>query len=381
MGKRILVTSTDLMMIQFLVPHVRNLAEHGYEVEIACSEVGGRMKEVWEKLKSHTKAIHTVRLVRSPASFTNLKGYRDMKRVINTGKYDIIWTNEPVMGVVTRLAARKARKNGTKVLYMVHGFHFYKGAPAVNWMVYYPVERWASRFCDEIVTINKEDYERAKRFHARGVRYIHGIGIDMSRLHSAGTQCDIRKELGLGNDSFLVLSVGELLPRKNQQVIIRALGKLKDGDIHYILCGKGNKKAELDALAAKNKVEKQVHFLGYRKDVADIYGQTDLLALPSRREGLGLAGLEGMYCGLPLVSSNVNGIRDYMENGKTGYMFDPDDAEGFASGIRKLKNSPEKRKAYGEYNRKAALPFCIENSKQEVLGLISGLAGLTPKNG
>ena len=380
MGKRVLITSTDLMMIQFLAPHVQNLAEHGYKVEIACSDVGGRMDEVRDRLKDWTGAIHTVRLVRSPASLTNLKGYRDMKKVIDAGNYDIVWTNEPVMGVVTRLAARKARKKGTKVLYMVHGFHFYKGAPAVNWMVYYPVEKWASRFCDEIVTINKEDYGRAKGFHAGSVRYIHGIGIDMTRLHPAVEQCDIRKELGLGEESFLLLSVGELLPRKNQQVIIRALGKLKDKDIHYILCGKGSKKAELAALAAKTGVEKQVHFLGYRRDVADIYGQTDLLALPSRREGLGLAGLEGMYCGLPLVSSNINGIRDYMENGKTGYMFDPDNAGGFAAGIRKLKNSPEKRRAFGEYNRKAALPFCIENSKQEVLELVSELSGSTVKN-
>lgn len=373
MGKRILITSTDLMMIQFLVPHVQNLAEHGYEVEIACSEVGGRMNEVREKLKDYTRAIHTVRLVRSPASLTNLKGYQDMKQVINTGKYDIIWTNEPVMGVVTRLAARAARKSGTKVLYMVHGFHFYKGAPLVNWMVYYPVERWASRFCDEIITINKEDYGRAKRFHAQEVRYIHGIGIDMSRLHPGETQCDIRKELGLSTDSFLVLSVGELLPRKNQQVVIRALGRLKDKNIHYILCGKGKKRDQLTMLAKKNGIENQVHFLGYRKDVADIYGQTDLLALPSRREGLGLAGLEGMYCGLPLVTSNINGIRDYMENGKTGFMYDPDDAEGFARGILKMKNSLKMRQGFGSYNRKVVIPFCIENSKQEVLKLIQEL--------
>lgn len=373
MGKRILVTSTDLMMIQFLVPHIKNLAEHGYEVEIACSEVGGRLNEVREKLKNDTKAIHTVRLVRSPASLTNLKGYQDMKKVINAGKYDIIWTNEPVMGVVTRLAARAARKRGTKVLYMVHGFHFYKGAPALNWMVYYPVERWASRFCDEIVTINKEDYGRAKKLHAREVKYIHGIGIDMNRLRLAETQCDIRKELGLSEDSFLLLTVGELLPRKNQQVIIRALGKLKDKKIHYILCGKGKQREKLAMLAKKAGIGEQIHFLGYRKDVGDIYEQVDLLALPSRREGLGLAGLEGMYCGLPLVTSNINGIRDYMENGKTGFMYDTDDAEGFARGILRMKNSPKLRRECGSYNRKVVIPFCVENVKQEVLKLIGEL--------
>ena len=373
MKKRMLITSTDLMMIQFLVPHVVNLAENGYEVEIACSEVGGRMDEVREKLKNHVKGIHVVRLVRSPASLSNIKGYGDMKKVIAGGNYDIIWTNEPVMGVVTRLAARKARKKGTKVVYMVHGFHFYKGAPLLNWMVYYPVEWFVSRFCDEIVTINQEDYARAKKFHAGKIKYIHGIGMDPSRMHYTDSPGNIRKEIGADDRSFLLLSVGELLPRKNQQVIIRALGRLKDRDIHYILCGKGELKEKLENLAKENGIDEQVHFLGYRKDVLDIYGQTDLLALPSRREGLGLAGLEGMYCGLPLITSDINGIRDYMEDGKTGYIYDPDDVNGFAEGIRKMKEDPEFRRKCGEHNRKVVILFFFFFAKKEVLEMIADL--------
>lgn len=370
MSKRILITSTELMMIQFLVPHVIHLTENGYTVDVACSDVGGRMDEVREKLKGYAENIHVVRLERSPVSPKNLLGYQDMKKVINRGNYDIIWTNEPVMGVVTRLAARKAKKAGTKVLYMVHGFHFYKGAPKKYWLMFYPIEKMASRLCDEIITINKEDYERAKTFHVKKVGYIHGIGVDTSRLISCDTHSDIRGEIGVAENSFLILSVGELLPRKNQQVIIRALGLLKDKNIHYILCGKGKQLAELQKLAKENQIEEQVHFLGYRKDVLSIYGQTDLLAFPSMREGLGLAGLEAMHCGLPLVTSNTSGPRDYMENGKTGYMFDPYDAKGFANGIQKLKENPELRKTCGEYNQKAIIPYYIENVKNEVLELI-----------
>ena len=370
MSKRILITSTELMMIQFLVPHVIHLSENGYKVEIACSDVGGRMDEVREKLKDYTEKIHVVRLERSPISPKNFLGYQDMKKIIKQGKYDIIWTNEPVMGVVTRLAARKARKTGTKVLYMVHGFHFYKGAPKKFWLMFYPVEKLFSRLCDGIITINKEDYERAKNFHSKEVRYIHGIGVDTNRLTSNELQSDIRKEIGVPEDTFLMLSVGELLPRKNQQIIIRALGLLKDKSIHYILCGKGKQLSDLQKLAKENNVEDQVHFLGYRKDVLNIYGQTDLLAFPSMREGLGLAGLEAMHCGLPLVTSNTSGPRDYMENGKTGYMFDPYDAEGFAEGIRKLNEDAELRKSCGEYNQNSVIPYYIENVKKEVLELI-----------
>lgn len=370
MPKRILVTSTDLMMIQFLVPHVINLSKHGFDVEIACSDVGGRVPEIREKLSNYVKTIHIVRLVRSPASPQNIKGYQDMKKVIEKGRYDIIWTNEPVMGVATRLAARKARKNGVKVIYMVHGFQFYKGADKKNWLLFYPVEKFMSLFCDVIVTINKEDFHRAKeKMYSRVVKYIHGIGVDTSRLQFSRESCNIKKELGLQEDDFLVLSVGELLPRKNQQVIIRAIGKINDSKIHYIMCGKGAQLNELKILAQKNGIGEQVHFLGYRNDVLDIYGQADLFAFPSRREGLGLAGLEAMYCGLPLVSSNTSGPRDYMENGKTGFMYSPDDVDGFAKGIKVLKDNKELRAKCGNYNRNVVPTFYLERVKDEVIEL------------
>lgn len=373
MGKRILITSTDLMMIQFLVPHVQNLAEHGYEVEIACSEVGGRMNEVREKLKDYTRAIHTVRLVRSPASLTNLKGYQDMKQVINTGKYDIIWTNEPVMGVVTRLAARAARKRGTKVLYMVHGFHFYKGAPLVNWMVYYPVERMMASKADAIVTVNREDYQRAKKLNAKRVEYVHGIGINTERLTLGEKKSNIRQELQLSEEDFIVLSVGELNANKNQQVIIKAISEINDKRIHYLLCGKGDQLKHLQDLAKELKVENNVHFLGYRRDVVDICSQADVFVMPSHREGLPISSLEAMYCGLPLVTSNIRGLVDVMEEGVSGYLCRPDDAEALAKAIQKIKQHPELKSRMSERNRKAVMPFCVDNTKQEILNLINSL--------
>lgn len=369
MSKRILVTSTDLMMIQFLVPHVMNLSEHGFDVEIACSDVGGRIPKIREKLKDYVKIIHIVRLVRNPASPQNIKGYQDMRKVIEKGHYDIIWTNEPVMGVVTRLAARKARKNGTKVIYMVHGFHFYKGAPKLNWMVYYPIEKYMSRFCDEIVTINKEDYRRAKKMHALSVRYIHGIGVDTKRLQKSKEQSDIRKELELKKDDFLVLSVGELNANKNHKVIIQALARLNDSSIHYLICGKGDLLNELQELAKKNHMDKNVHFLGYRNDVMDICSQADLFAFPSYREGLGLAALEAMYAALPLITSNIRGPVDFMENGKTGYICSPDDSGAFAAAIKKMKKHASLRMQMGENNKRIVNRYCLENVKKEVLKL------------
>lgn len=373
MGKRILITSTDLMMVQFLIPHVENLAENGFEVEIACSEVGGRMDEIRKKLEGVVEAVHVVRLVRSPVSLGNFRGYGDMKRVIESGHYDIIWTNEPVMGVVTRLAAQKARKNGTKVLYMVHGFHFHNGGPKFDWAVYYPIERLMASKADLICTINKEDYGRAKRFNVKRVEYIHGIGMNTDRLRLARGETDIRTELGLDKKAFVVLSIGELNTNKNQKTIIQAIAKLEAPDIHYILCGKGDQLENLQGMAKTYGIQDKVHFLGYRKDVVDICSQADVYVMPSRREGLGIAALEAMYCGMPLVTSNVQGLVDIVEDGRSGYICDPDDVEGFARSILKIKENNALRTAMGEHNKAAVRPFCIEAVRDEVFRLIKSI--------
>ncbi|MBR7179893.1 MAG: glycosyltransferase family 4 protein [Oscillospiraceae bacterium] len=368
--KKLLITSTELMMIQFLVPHVKYLSEQGYHVEIACSEVGGRMDDVRNTLEGVVKKIHILRLERSPLSPRNFHGYQDLKKLLSENRYDIIWTNEPVMGVVTRLAANKYRRKGTKVLYMCHGFHFYKGASLPNWLIFYPIERFMSRFCDMIVTINHEDEARARTFHCPHVEYIHGIGVNTDRLHNRNEQSDIRSELGLKKEDFLVLSVGELNENKNQQVILRAIAQLNDPDIHYLLCGKGDKREFLEALAKELGIAQNVHFLGYRKDVVDICHQSDVFAHASRREGISVASLEAMYCGLPLVMSKVRGAEDYLIDGESGFLRNADDVAGFADGIRLLKDNEEQRKRSRQRNRKAVIPYCVENVKREILQLI-----------
>lgn len=375
MSKRILITSTDLMMIQFLVPHVINLADNGYEIEIACSNVGGKIEQIKERLKNTVKKIHVVKLARNPFTLRNFKGYKEMKQIINNGDYDIIWTNEPVMGVVTRLAAKLARRRGTKVLYMVHGFHFFTGAPIINWLIYYPVEKIMAKYADMIVTVNHEDYKRARSMNVKRVEYIHGIGINTDRLSAENNSVDIRKELGLSSEDFLIISVGELNKNKNQKTIIKALAQIKDPAIHYLLCGKGNQLESLKKQVIAEGLEKQIHFLGYRTDVLDICRQADVYVMPSYREGLPVASLEAMYCGLPLLTSNIRGLVDVMENGSSGYMYRPDDYKGFADGLCKLLADPELRKKMGKRNQEYVKQYCIDATKKEVLDLVFSLAG------
>lgn len=373
MDKKILVTSTDLMMIQFLVPHIINLSLNGYDVDIACSNVGNRIDEIRLKLQPYVKAMHIVHLHRSPLKLDNFNGYKELRRIIDDGNYNVIWTNEPVMSVVTRLAAKNSRKKGTKVLYMVHGFHFFNGAPKKNWIVYYPIEKMMASKADIICTVNKEDFKIAKTFNVNRVEYIHGIGINTDRLTKDKKCRSIREELNLPSDSFIVLSVGELNKNKNQKVIIEALNKLSDKKIHYALCGKGDQLEYLQSLVSSFGLDGNVHFLGYRNDVVDICSQANVFVMPSLREGLPVASLEAMYCGLPLITSNIRGLSDIMKDGVTGYLADPYDCSTFANSIKKIKDSENLVKIFSQNNKKIVLPFCIKNTEKELFNIINSL--------
>lgn len=379
--KRLLLTCTDLMAIQFMVPHMRYLSEHGFSVELACSVVGNRLEDLQNAVGGIVK-IHTVRLVRSPYSPKNLNGYADLKKLLAENRYDVIWTNEPVMGVMTRLAARKARKNGTKVVYMAHGFHFYKGAPLYNWMIWATIEKAMAVHHDLLVTINHEDCQWAEE-HTRSVavRHIDGIGVDITRKKiMQDSYHTVRKELGVRDSDIMLLSVGELQTRKNHESVIRAVSLLQDPNVRYFICGKGKLESYLKELIRSLHLEKQVFLLGYRKDVLDLMSAADIFVHPSRREGLGLVCLEAMAVGKPLVTSNVQGIPDYVKNGITGYLCDPMDVERYTDHIRLLIRNPELRGQIGQNNLAYAEKYKIENIQRQILQFLQDLSDPAEKS-
>ena len=339
----------------------------GCEVHIACNfdymedTDEERTKKYLEKIQGEGIILHNIHFARSPLSADNTLAYKKLKKIIDEGHFDLIHAHTPTASILARLAARKARKSGTVVMYTCHGFHFHNAAPKKNWIMFYPIEKWMSRYTDCIVTINKEDFNRARAFHAKQVRYIPGVGVDINRIKNAKVdKRAYKKSIGIPEDCIMLLSVGEMIERKNHQVIIKALGKLRRDDIYYVICGKGPLKEELEKLSASLDV--QTVFLGFRKDIPELCNTADISAFPSRIEGLGLAGIEAMAAGVPLVSSNVHGILDYVIDGKTGYACDPDDVDGFAEAINKLASSEELRESMKDACLKAVEPFEIKNA-------------------
>ena len=369
--KKLLITSTELMMIQFLVPHVKYLSENGFQVEIACSDVGGRMEDVRNALEGVVDAIHVLRLERSPANPRNFLGYQDLRKLLAENHYDVIWTNEPVMGVVTRLAANKYRRRGTKVVYMCHGFHFFSGASKVNWAIYYPIEQIMAHFCDAIVTMNQEDYARALSFKVNNVYKIPGVGVDTGRFSSGGSpefRMAKRRQLGLPEDAYVMLTVGELTKRKNQKVLLNAMAQLNDPSVHYVLCGKGDQQEALERLARELGIAEKVHFLGYRLDVPEIYRMADCFAFSSIHEGLPFALMEAMQTGLLIVASRIRGNVDLIDDGVGGILCDVHSIDQYRDGLMRIRTMDGETMA--AHNRGKLAEFDLKNTRIKICKIL-----------
>lgn len=336
---------------------VRTLLGEGNIVDIAC---GNETAPVPDCYTEWGCKIFRLSCSRSPLNKGNINAFKELSEIVSNGGYDIVHCHTPIAGAVTRLACRKYRKDGLKVIYTAHGFHFYKGAPLKNWLIYYPIEKFCSHFTDVLITINHEDYELAKKkMRAKRVEYVPGVGIDVDKF--ANTVVDRtakRRELGIPEDAFLLLSVGELNENKNHQIVIRALAELQNQNVHYMVAGEGPLHDFLLDLAQELKVADQVHLLGFRNDVAELYKTADVDVFPSNREGLGLAAVEGMVAGLSLICSDNRGTREYAKNGENAVVCSNSVAE-YASAIDKLYRNESLRIDYGNHGATTAHSFNV----------------------
>ena len=304
--------------------------------------------------------IHQIDFVRTPYHPENMKAYKQLKLLVKTEKYNFVHCNTPIGGVLGRLIGKKC--NVEKIIYQAHGFHFYKGAPKINWLVYYPVEKWLAHYTDALITINSEDFELAKaklNLRKNGkVYYVPGVGIDTSQYNlSEKSREEKRRELNIPLDAFLLISVGELNRNKNNSVIISAMEKLKNKNVYYILCGVGEKESELKEQADKAELLENIRFLGYRNDVKELYKAADCFVMPSFREGLSRSAMEAMASGLPCILSDIRGNRDLIENGSGGFLCKPYDVSGFSKAISKLSEDCSMCERMSESNLKRIKDF------------------------
>ncbi len=347
--KRVLFCATvDYHFKAFHIPYLKWFKEQGWEVHIAAS---GNLELPFVDEK------YDIPIQRSPFKVKNLTAYNQLKETIDNNQYQIIHCHTPMGGVLARIAARAARKNGTKVIYTAHGFHFCKGAPLVNWLLYYPIERMLASYTDCLITINSEDYNLSKShgFKAGVIEHVHGVGVntDVYRPVDQLRKNMIRRSFGYSPEDFLLLYAAEFNKNKNQQLLINAFTKVK-GDIpnaKLLLAGEGPLLEECKALARKLGIDEYVHFLGLRNDVELLVKMSDLAVASSLREGLPVNILEAMACGLPVVATENRGHRELVKNNETGFINNPLDVGKFASKIIELAQSEYMRNKLGKSSR------------------------------
>lgn len=332
--KKVLFVATVVGHIKaFHLPFLKQLQENGWETHVAA-----KADSVSETQIQYCDTFHNVNFTRNPFTFRNLKAYFQLKEIMESYNFDIIHCHTPVGGAITRLAAKNIHSNKVaKVMYTAHGFHFYKGAPLLNWLVYYPIEKFLSRYTDVLITINKEDFARAKTFHAKKVEYVPGVGIDIDKIQSTIVdKAQKRLELGIPKDVFLFISVGELNKNKNHEIVIKALSRIKgNGKICYIIIGEGHLKKYLTCLIDRLGMDSQIYLLGFRTDVIELLKASDCFVFPSLREGLPVALMEAISAGLPVICSDVRGNIDLVENGLTDHFFQPSDLNSVISCLEK----------------------------------------------
>lgn len=313
--------------------------------------------------------VYQIDFVRSPFRLKqNLRAYKQLRDLLNTEHYDLIHTHTPMGSVLTRLAARKQRKNGkTRVIYTAHGFHFYKGAPMLNWLVYYPVEKYLAKDADLLITINHEDFLRAKTRFGVPVKMIDGVGVDMRALKSIkltkAEKAAKRKALSVDKKTKLIICSAEFTKNKNQRLILTALAKVKQkrNDFCMLFCGVGRELANCKTLAKTLGLEENVRFLGYRKDNKEMTVMANLAINASKREGLCMAGLEQIALACPVLFSNNRGIREMLRNEKNkAVLFNPKNATELAQKILSALEKPNL------YTIKFDERFSLKNSLSKI---------------
>lgn len=399
--KRVLiVTSVASMVEQFHIADIKFYKNLGFGVDVATNFIKGSTcsKETIEKLlkdldkmevgcyqvdferkstniKADIKALNQLdKIVKGVALPVN--GKKSDNSSIKKGKnYILIHSHSPIGGAVGRIIAKR---NHIKIIYMAHGFHFYKGAPRKNWLLYYPIEKELSRITDVLITINQEDYKRAKKeFKAKKIVYIPGVGIDIEKFQIDKNKGKIkREELGLKDRDIMFFSIGELNQNKNHQIVVKALGKIQKLHpelsyyLHYYVAGKGEEYNKLIDLAKEWKVN--LHLLGYRNDIAELLKAADIFLLPSKREGLNVGLMEAMASGLPCIVSDIRGNQDLIVEKKGGYKIHPDKVWEWAFCIEDILTS-DYMDNLGKYNQQIIKKYSRSIIEKKLKKIIESL--------
>ncbi len=401
--KRVLfVTTISGFLPQFEKNDVKLLKQRGCQIHYASNFTNPIYTFDETELEKEKVALHQIDIEKSPAKIAkNIKAIKQLIKVIDENEIDIVHCHNPMGGVAARIAAKMSKRH-PKVIYTAHGFHFYEGASIINWVLFYTAERFLARYTDVIVTINREDYIRAKKFRLKKkgeVYLIHSVGVDKEKFAPRPEMRETKRaELGIPADAFHIVTAAELNENKNQKVVIEAVAALvnkyetsasndnehntdyagranKTFSIYYTICGKGPNEDKLRELIKSKGLEDRVRLLGYRTDMNEILQTADVFAFPSIREGLGVAAIEALMCNVPLIAADNRGTREYASDGSNGIVCRYDSPEEFEEAIELLYENEAYRQRMADRCRESVRKFTIEEVEKTMIKVYARVLG------
>ena len=374
---KILYTASVLSHIcQFHLPVMEMLQKEGHIVHVAARDNLAEKNGL--KLQFADKYVN-IPFQRSPKDKRNIEAYKQLRILLQEEAYDVVICNTPVVGILTRMAARRVRKQGTKVVYIAHGFHFYTGAPKKYWLIY-PIEKiFADRYTDLLITINKEDYKRAEEKFKCEVEHIYGVGVRSDRYHPAtiDEQQKMREKQGLSKEDYVIICSKELMFDNNQKTLLHAVAQVRKNipNMKVLIAGNGPDELMLKNLVKDLEIDDIVEFLGYRTDLEMIVPCTDLVVSCSYREGMPLNIIEAMLCARPIIASHNRGHNELIEHQETGYLYDMLDVTMLAEYIEKMNADKESAGQFGEAAYKKVQKYTSESVVEQMQKILHELGG------
>lgn len=345
-------------------PCLQTALEMGYEVYFGTNRANPENLKC--ELPVHLYDSHSYRSI--TALKDNWTAYKNLSNIVKNENIDVIHCNTPVGGMIGRLVGR--RFHVRKVIYTAHGFHFYNGAPLFNRTILKWAEKIMAHWTDAIITMNEEDYQAAKKFKLKKngrVFKVHGVGITLSDFENIDVDLkNKRLELGLKTTDIVCVSAGDLVQRKNYGIAIKAIAKTKNSSIHYLICGVGPEKDNLEKLAIENRITDNVHFLGFRTDVKELMKMSDVFLFTTLQEGMPRSMMEAMACGLPCIASRIRGNVDLLDDGKGGYLCGCDDEHEIAEKLIKLAADKDLREKMRLYNLETIKGYDVSVVENEI---------------
>jgi len=296
---------------------VAALRSRGWQVDGAANGISTS-----SKARAIFDVVWEVGWSRRPLALANLRALGRIRSVVLRGNYQVVHVHTPVAAFITRLAVRGLGDLRPSVVYTAHGFHFHRDAGWLRNAAYGTLERLAAPWTDELVVVNRHDFDEAVRRRIASPERVHlipGVGIDTEHFDtervSRSEAAEARRVVGVPEEAPMVVTIAEINRNKNLPYLLAAVARMRPA-VHLVLIGDGPDRNRLEATVASLRLEQRVHMVRFVPDVRPLLRAANVFVLVSRREGLPGAMIEAMSMGLPVVGTDARGIRDLASGGR-----------------------------------------------------------------